>query len=292
MFKRCIYRYEVGEWMIKLVITDLDDTLYSWIGFFIPAFYDMVQELSILIDTPEEELLKEYKVIHQKMGSVEYPYATLNLPSVKEKYYGMSDEQVKAQLNPAFHKFNAARKKLLKLYPGVKETLNFFYEHNIIIVAYTESAEENGLYRLKKLEIDKYFKDIYVSDSQFRCSNSIQLSMNKHIVHGKKPNADVLKEICREENISVNEAVYIGDSLTKDMMMAKQAGIISIWCDFSRDDTKELYSKLVAISHWTEEDFQQEQRYKNEWRENEYSPDYTIHDFGECRKIISRINNV
>ena len=58
--------------MIKLVITDLDDTLYSWIGFFIPAFYDMVQELSILIDTPEEELLKEYKVIHQKMGSVEY----------------------------------------------------------------------------------------------------------------------------------------------------------------------------------------------------------------------------
>lgn len=34
--------------MIKLVITDLDDTLYSWIGFFIPAFYDMVQELCLM----------------------------------------------------------------------------------------------------------------------------------------------------------------------------------------------------------------------------------------------------
>lgn len=31
--------------MIKLLITDLDDTLYSWIGFFIPAFYEMVDEL-------------------------------------------------------------------------------------------------------------------------------------------------------------------------------------------------------------------------------------------------------
>ena len=52
--------------MIKLVITDLDDTLYSWIGFFIPAFYDMVQELSLLINVPQEKLLEEYKAIHKK----------------------------------------------------------------------------------------------------------------------------------------------------------------------------------------------------------------------------------
>ena len=56
--------------MIKLVITDLDDTLYSWIGFFIPAFYDMVQELSLLINVPQEKLLEEYKAIHQEVGSV------------------------------------------------------------------------------------------------------------------------------------------------------------------------------------------------------------------------------
>lgn len=50
------------------------------------------------------------------------------------------------------------------------------------------------------------------------------------------------------------------------MMMAKQAGITSIWCDFPRDDIRDLYSKLVAISHWKEEDFQREQQYKNEWK--------------------------
>ena len=146
--------------MIKLVITDLDDTLYSWIGFFIPAFYDMVQELSLLINVPQEKLLEEYKAIHQEVGSVEYPFATLNLPSVKKKYCGISDEQVKIELNPAFHKFNSTRKKLLKLYPGVEETLKFFYDNNIMVVAYTESAEENGFYRLKKLGIDNYFKEV------------------------------------------------------------------------------------------------------------------------------------
>lgn len=148
--------------------------------FFIPAFYDMVQELSLLIDVSKEELLKEYKAIHQEVGSVEYPFATLNLPSVKKKYCGMTNEQVKVELNSAFHKFNSTRKKLLKLYPGVEDTLKFFHDNNITIVAYTESAEENGFYRLKKLGIDNYFKEVYVSDSLFKRPDAIP-SHQKHI---------------------------------------------------------------------------------------------------------------
>lgn len=276
--------------MIKLVITDLDDTLYSWIGFFIPAFYDMVQEISVLINVPKEKLLEEYKVIHQEVGSVEYPFATLNLPSVKKKYYGSTDEQVKMELNSAFYKFNSARKKLLKLYPEVERTLKFFNENNIIVVAYTESAEENGFYRLKKLGIDNYFKEVYVSDSLYKCPDTILSSPKTHIVHGKKPNAEVLKKICYREKVSACETVYIGDSLSKDMLMAKQAGITSIWCDFPKDNIENLYSKLVAISHWKAEDFQREQQYKNEWKENGYNPDYTIKSFGECRDIFCRLN--
>lgn len=276
--------------MKKLVITDLDDTLYSWIGFFIPAFYSMVQELSLLLDVPDNELLKEYKIIHQEVGSVEYPFATLNLPAVKKKYQGFTDEQVKIELNAAFHKFNSVRKKLLKLDPGVEDTLRFFNDNNIKVVAYTESAEENGFYRLKKLGIDNFFKEVYVSDSMYKRPETIPSSPKTHIVHGRKPNAAVLKEICCGEKVDICEAVYIGDSLSKDMLMAKQAGITSIWCDFQREDIQALYSKLVAISHWKEQDFQLEQQYKNEWKENGYNPDYTIHTFAECREIISRIN--
>lgn len=276
--------------MIRLIITDLDDTLYSWIGFFIPAFYNMVQELSLIINVPDYELLKEYKIIHQEVGSVEYPYATLILPSVKRKYRGFTDEQVKIELNSAFHKFNSTRKKLLKLYPGVEDTLKYFSDNNIKVVAYTESAEENGFYRLKKLGIDNYFKKVYVSDSLYRRSEAFPSSPKTHVVHGRKPNAALLKEICYEEKVDIQETMYIGDSLSKDMLMAKQAGIISIWCDYPRSDIQDLYNKLVAISHWKNQDFQLEQRYKNEWKENGYSPDYTIHVFKECREILSQIN--
>lgn len=276
--------------MIKLFITDLDDTLYSWIGFFIPAFYDMVKEISSIIGVPQEKLLKEYKQVHQEVGSVEYPFATINLPSVRNKYDGYSDEQIKRELDSGFYKFNYARKKLLKLYPGVMDTLKFLYDRNIIIVAYTESTEENGFYRLKKLGVDKYFKEVYVSDSMYMYPHAKSILSKTHKLHGKKPNAEILREICDNENVSIKQAIYIGDSLSKDMLMAKQAGILSVWCNYQQEDIGDLYKKLVAISHWTEQDFQKEEQYKYEWRSKGYFPDYTIKSYDDCIQIISDIN--
>lgn len=79
--------------MIKLLVTDLDDTLYSWIGFFIPAFYGMLDELSLILSVPKSDLLDEYQHVHQEKGSVEYPFATLYLPSVKAAYPGKTKEE-------------------------------------------------------------------------------------------------------------------------------------------------------------------------------------------------------
>ena len=59
--------------MIKLLITDWDDTIYSWISFFVPAFYGMIDELSHILNEKKAALLQEYKQIHQQKGCVEYP---------------------------------------------------------------------------------------------------------------------------------------------------------------------------------------------------------------------------
>lgn len=278
----------LGDNMIKLLITDLDDTLYSWIGFFIPAFNAMVNELSVILNKNKNELLKEYKEVHQKKGSVEYPYATMCLPSVQNAYPNSTKEELKNKLNSAFHKFNSIRKSQLKLYPNVKTTLTDLVQSKIKIVGYTESAAENGFYRLKRLEIDHLFHAVYVSDSQYDLPKSISLSSKTHIVHGKKPNPNLLKEICEQEDVLLSEAIYIGDSLTKDIYMAKKAGILSVLCDypFCSDRMKEWYNQLVAISHWTEEDFQQEKNLKKICLENKIKPDYIIHSFDELLKII------
>lgn len=277
--------------MIKLLITDLDDTLYSWIGFFIPAFYDMVDELAAITGLDRGTILREYKAVHQKKGSVEYPYAALLLPSILDAFPDYSREQLQEALDPAFHRFNSARKQELRLFPHVKETLEQLYKNNIRIVAYTESAEENGYYRLKKLGIYSFFADIYVSDSEFSKASDRAMPPKTKTAYGKKPNSGLLLQILREEHVKPDEAIYIGDSLTKDIYMAKKAGIASIHCKYPpRPDADELYQKLVAISSWTELDFKRELELKEECAREHIYPDYVIHSFDEITNIIESIN--
>lgn len=274
--------------MIKLLITDLDDTLYSWIGFFIPAFYGMVDELSHILNEEKAVLLKEYKQIHQQKGSVEYPYATLYLPSVINAYPGDTPEDLLRKLDPAFHRFNSIRKKRLELYPHVKETLTQISQLGIKIVGYTESAEENGFYRLQKLGIADLFQHVYVSDSQFERPDFLPSSEKTRVVHGKKPNPKLLKQICAQESVSVTEAVYIGDSITKDIYMAEVAGVASVLCKYPCDPqaANDLYHQLVAISHWTGEDFQHEKEIKQICQSNNIRPDYTVESFEQLIEII------
>jgi FMN phosphatase YigB (HAD superfamily) len=55
----------------KLLITDLDNTLYDWITFFTASFRSMVTELKSMLETSEDNLLEEFKSIHQRYGNSE-----------------------------------------------------------------------------------------------------------------------------------------------------------------------------------------------------------------------------
>lgn len=280
--------------MIKLLITDLDDTLYSWIGFFIPAFYGMVEELSHILNKESTTLLKEYKQIHQQKGSVEYPYATLYLPSVVNAYPGDTPEERLQKLDTVFHRFNSIRKKHLELYPHVKATLTQISQMGIKIVGYTESAEENGFYRLQKLGIAHLFQHVYVSDSQYERPDYLPSSEKTRVVHGKKPNPELLRQICVQESVPVTETVYIGDSITKDIYMAKVAGVTSVLCKYPCDPqaANDLYQKLVTISHWTDEDFQREKEIKQICQSNDIRPDYTVDSFKQLIDIIRLFDEI
>ena len=52
---------------------------------------------------------------------------------------------------------------------------------------------------------------------------------------------------------------------------------------------EDLYRKLVCISHWSEEDFEMERQYKQEWKDNDYEPDYIIQSFAELKNVIESL---
>lgn len=267
----------------KIIITDFDDTLYSWINFFVPAFYAMAEKVSEIINIPMDKLLLEYKKIHKTYKNVEYPYSTLKLPAVQKYFKNRDEEYIKKELNLAFYAFNSYRKHNLNLFIGVKETLSNIKERGIKLVGYTESTEENGVYRVKRLGIEELFDRIYVSKSKY----SYKLSeKNKKVfyVESKKPNPKVLEKICMDMDCDVTEAIYIGDSFIKDVYMASKAHICSVW--FKQDVNRKLYEMLVEISHWTEDDFIYEKNLNEKCIIEGIRADFEITDYRELERIL------
>jgi len=190
---------------------------------------------------------------------------------------------MKEALRPAFKKFNGIRDSRLRLFPGVAETLEALAARGLTIIGYTESSQENGFYRLQKLGADGFFKRVYACESQFQSTYGSNEKVRT--VRTKKPNVDVLLDICRKEGRTPVEVAYVGDSLTKDMYMAKKAGVTALWARYPREDT-DYYEKLCAITSWTQEDFEREERLRRHMEQADLKPDHILTSFSQLPGIL------
>jgi phosphoglycolate phosphatase len=280
---------------MKMLITDLDNTLYDWVTFFAKSFQAMVDELSSLINVKEDQLLDEFKTLHQHYGNTEQPFVILELPSVKKHFGDLTKIELMEKVDPALHAFNSARKTNLFLYDGVRDTLETLNRDGIIIIGFTEAIAINGYYRLYRLDILDLFRRLYALEGNYKGhpapdvekkltppGDFIRIIPNSR----KKPDPQLLLDICKEEGVPPGKTWYIGDSLLKDISMAKQAGIKSIWAKYGTEYDKNLWDILVKVTHWTEKDVRNEERLRKKYRS--IKPDYTIDAFEEIYKIIKQ----
>lgn len=267
----------------RLLVCDLDNTLYDWVSYFVPSFYAMVDAVVKITDCDREKLLDDFRKVHQRHGDSEQPFALLETDTIKRLYCDTSEASMLKALDPAFHAFNSARKKHLKLHEHVKETLNGLTESGIILVAHTESKLFGVVDRLTRLNLFPYFSKIYCRERSISSHPDPEkglewlkrVPLNKIIElsrHQAKPNPSVLLEICAREGVSPAKASYVGDSVARDVLMAKRAGVFAIWAAYGAQHDPAMYQALVRVSHWTSEEVEQERRLKQEAQTIE--PDY------------------
>lgn len=278
---------------MKLLITDLDNTLYDWVSFYSQSFSAMAEELSKEINVPLDILLSEYKVIHQRFGNSEKPFATLELPSVIS-YFGTNDKiLLQKKLTRVFSAFSSKRNHTLKLYPTVRDTLNILRERGVKIVGHTESLEYNSLYRLYKLDVINFFDHLYTIEDNHNLhpnpKNAKVISVKDDFIirlssAESKPNPKLLEHICLTENVDIKDAVYVGDSITKDISMAKSIGMKAVWARYGRQFAPELWEILVKITHWTDKDVEREEQLKESF--SRVKPDYSINSFAEILDLM------
>lgn len=253
----------------RLLICDLDNTLYDWVSYFVPSFYAMVDSAVKLLNCDRDILLDQFREVHRKHHDSEHPFSLLETKIVKHLIDSSGKKEAIRILDPAFHAFNKSRVDNLKLHHGVIQTFELLKKDSIRIIAHTDSKLFSAIDRVRRLSLEKYIDRIYCRERSvsnhpngmtfeewidgFSSSKLVELSQ-----HQSKPNPSVLREICQRECIDLEHAVYVGDSLSKDIVMAKEAGVFAVWAEYGANHKKSDYQKLIRISHWTENDIKRE----------------------------------
>lgn len=268
----------------RMLVCDLDNTLYDWVGYFVPSFNAMVEAALPIIECDREKLLDDLREVHQRHHDSEQPFALIETSVVQRRFAGMSLAEMATALDPAFHAFNSMRKRTLELNPGVMEGLSVLHRAGLILVAHTESRLYGAFDRLLRLEILQYFRKVYCRErpTSIHPSETASAAWLKripmHLVrelahHQAKPDPDVLLEICRTEGVDAPDAAYVGDSIARDILMARRAGVFAIWAEYGAKHDHRLYADLVRVTHWTPDEIAREEKLRVEARS--IRPDYT-----------------
>jgi len=273
---------------ISLVITDLDNTLYDWVSFYVPALYEMARVASEILGVEQDLLLDDLQAVHRKYENSEQPFALLEAACVQDQMASLSREELVDHLDPAFYAFNRVRKEELVLYDGVVETLNTIRISGAIIVAHTEARVPNSLFRVKTLGLDSVIEKLYAPKGQGPSHPSgldpKYVELERRLVsllpaEHRKPDPDVIQDICNDFGVAPERTLYVGDSLSRDIWMANQAKSHSAWAHYGTIFDAENWTKLVRVTHWTEQDVQREKLLKD--RATTAKPDVELTTFEE-----------
>jgi phosphoglycolate phosphatase len=241
--------------MKKILITDVDNTLFDWQRLWYETFSAMSSVAIEISGIKPDVFFAECSALHQQHGTSEYSFVLTELPSFKAKY----GEHVRAAMQPAIEAFRKARDANLKLYDGVALALDELKSKGIIVAAFTESKAFYTSERFRSLGLDGRIDFLYSpkdhdlpADKQ---SDYLKLNYTKHRLTPdgeSKPNPHLLISIVEELGFELGEAVYVGDNLLKDVYMAQSAKILDVHAEYGAAQHRAIeYDLLKRVTHWT-----------------------------------------
>jgi len=174
---------------------------------------------------------------------------------IAKKYLNksFSDEEIVAMFGPTEDvilkqwcgdKFKEAKKEYYtyysknhwkaKLYPGIKDILNYLKNKNYPLGIFTGKGRQASLITLKKLEVDHYFNLIVTGDD----------------VTNHKPSAEGILKFVNQFGLKKDRVLMIGDSVS-DVKASKEAGIkiaSVLWDSYANDKVKAMQSNYYFYS--------------------------------------------
>ena len=254
------------------IITDLDNTLFDWVDLWLTCFSSMLEGIITISGVSREKLIPEIRAIHQKHGTSEYSFLIEEIPLLKPILKGRPATEIFAVPIASYQQL---RRQHLHLYSTVGETLLKIKGRGSLIICYTESMAFYSNYRVRRLGLDGVLDHVFCPEDHVLPEKLSAEDVRKYPTRhyefrytkqhytpkgSTKPDPEVIGTIVEDLELTKEDCVYVGDSLMKDVAMALNYGIDDVWAKYGQAHEREEYRLLQEVTHWTEEQMQQEQR--------------------------------
>jgi len=258
--------------VVDTLIIDLDDTIFDWFSVWDASFNPIYQELLAVTGRPVEEIEADIRHIHQMRRTSEYTFLIEEIESLKDE---RAKGDIRDRFKSALELSRRGRDQNLKLYPSVFRSLWDVKKEGTKIVAYTESMAFYSAYRLKRFGLDGVIDVLFspedhdtpagVSVEKLRRLPDdfykLQVTKVNHTPSGElKPNKLVLLDIIKAVDAEVSRCAYVGDSLFKDVAMARDAGVFDIHAQYGESQRRPEYDLLRRVSHGPKRTFNERRR--------------------------------
>lgn len=286
----------MAKQFVSLLITDLDNTVWDWVEIWFQSFSALLTEVVRTSGVDQATLEAEIKVVHQHRETSEYALLLQELPSLQARHDVSRIPEIYAE---ALHAHRSARKAATRLYDGVRETLDTVAASGALIVGYTESMAYYTSDRIRRTKLDDVLDFVYSApDHDFPAGLTpeqlrkypeeyyrFRRTEHRHTPRGAlKPNPSILSGIVDDLCVKKDEAIYLGDSLMKDVIMAQQIGVTDVWAEYGVAHTRhEGYELLRRVTHWKPSAVQQERELKPE----DVKPTHVLSAFSDLLELFS-----
>ena len=270
---------------VNFIVTDLDDTIWDWFNMWYGSFEPYLNDISTEFNKDINALKAEFKKIHQKYHTTEAAFRFTELEILTD----VEKDKIRQGSNNGrsiYHEYNFNKKNNLKLYDTVLDTLKEIKSKGTIIVGFTESSAFFTKYRLKHLKLDGIIDYIYApigadipEDLRVYPTEhwEPEITEFRYLSQSiKKPNPEILEIILSDFKAKKENTIYIGDKPDRDIYMAQQVKITSVYAKYGHLINDNRYNLLREVTHWTDEDVEREKRTQTTLQTS--PPDFTLYN--------------
>ena len=283
---------------IKAVITDADNTLYSWIDYIVPSLEALTETLHRITGFSREAIVESMKKVFTAYNTNEYAFVLQEadiFEGMRRKDFRWFQTHV---VDPARYSFNRARKSNLRVYPGVHKTLQILCSRGIRVIGLSDAPCFPAEQRIKHLGVDRYLHALYALKSypvprhgelDGEIVNRIRVGYYKSLIEKvvelplsfEKPSTRGIARILEDERLKLERVLIIGDSLKKDIRIAQEMGIADVWARYGTVISTEMRDKLSFYSAPAIQ-----RRNVSQPGDASYTPTWTVDRFDQLLDII------